>query len=269
MQLGATVRVRQDGSLGSLGVWIWIDGVKAGKLSLRNDVVVPTAAGAHEIQARWSSGLRLLSSGEKNSEILDFTVNPREQIRFDCRSESVDSSKRLVLSPRPFTPVQGSAPPLTLPPDARVLGTWEAGEYAEPLGNEIHQIDNRASSATVAHGLRVSREWTRTLTVGANQATTRHGEAGLNFLWLSAKASIEAELQHTYSLAIGATHLFEQTLTVNLRAHEAVRVIVTWSRTWRCGQAQILMPDGSVHMVPFQVVSGVSFNPRIENIAGP
>ncbi|MFD3998374.1 hypothetical protein [Streptomyces sp. NPDC058583] len=136
----------------------------------------------------------------------------------------------------------------------------------ELLGEDVRLIDNRASPAPVTRSLKASREWTRTLTLGEDRSETLGGNVSANLLWLSAKGSIEAELQRTLSLAIGSTHLFEEEIGVTVPERTAVRIVLGWKRIWQCGEARVLLPDRSVHIVPYQVVVSVTFDQKIQDV---
>ncbi|MFB8273632.1 hypothetical protein ACFC96_44680 [Streptomyces sp. NPDC055955] len=137
--------------------------------------------------------------------------------------------------------------------------------FDEALGEDVRTIDNHSSPAPVTRTLKASREWTRTLTVAQDERRTVTGEAGASLLWLSAKASIEQELQRSLSLAIGVTHLFEEEITVTVPEYTSVRVILAWKQVWQRGHARLLLPDGAIHDVPYQVVVSATFDQRIES----
>ncbi len=137
----------------------------------------------------------------------------------------------------------------------------------ESLGEDVRLIDNRASPAPVTRTLKASREWTRTLTLGGSHSQTVHGDVTASLLWLSAKGSIEAELQSTLSLAIGSTHLFEEEISVTVPERAAVRIVLSWKRIWQCGEARVLLSDGSVHIVAYQVVVSVTFDQKMQDVA--
>lgn len=142
----------------------------------------------------------------------------------------------------------------------------ETTRIEEWLGEDVRLIDNRSSPAPVTRSLKASREWTRTLTVGENNSQTLGGDVGVNLLWLSAKGSIEAELQRSLSLAIGSNHLFEEEISVTVPERTAVRIQLGWKRIWQCGNAHTLLPDNSMHIVPYRVVVSVTFDQKILDV---
>jgi len=87
-----------------------------------------------------------------------------------------------------------------------------------------------------------------------------------DLLWLSAKGSIEAELQRTLTHSIGSTHLFEEEISVTVPERAAVRIVLGWKRIWQCGEARVLLPEGSVHIVPYRVVVSVTFDQKIQDV---
>ncbi|MFE3875223.1 hypothetical protein ACFXPX_12595 [Kitasatospora sp. NPDC059146] len=164
---------------------------------------------------------------------------------------------------------QGDAPAVS---ELRVLEVYQTSRFEEALGQDVRIIDNHSGPAPVTRTFKASREWTRTLSVAEQGRRAATGEAGVNLLWLSTKTGIEQELQRNLSLAIGATHLFEEEITVTVPERTAVQVVLAWKRIWQQGHARIVLPDGSNHDVPYQVVVSVTFDQRIETTnpqAGP
>jgi hypothetical protein len=256
------VRRHQDSVVQIQWYQVWIDGTQMGELhGWRREVVLPVAPGTHHIQVRcppWTA---------RNSETLSFHAQPGEQVCFNLRMITGTFRGTIDLSRRNDAPSDSVMPPASQFPDARVLGIRETLRFEEPLGEDVRLIDNRTSPAPVTRSLRASREWTRTLTVGADWSRTWNGEAGANLLWLSAKGSIEAELQRTFSVAIGTTHVFEEEISVSVPERTSVRVILRWKRIWQCGEAHVLLPDASAHVVPYQVVVNVTFDQSIGDYA--
>ncbi|MEV6735239.1 hypothetical protein [Streptomyces sp. NPDC051364] len=240
---------------------MWIDDVRVALLRYGRQVTVPVPSGPHRVQLRWSPVWARLGV---NSETLHILVEPGEVIRFDC--DIIKGLFRQTILLRrlgdPSTPaLSGSGAA-----DARVLEVTQMMHTEEWLGEDVRLIDNHASPAPVTRSLKASREWARTLTLGDSRSQTLGGHVGANLLWLSAKGSIEAELQRTLSLAIGSTHLFEEEISVTVPERTAVRIVLGWKRIWQCGEARVLLPDRSVHMVPYQVVVSVTFDQKIQDV---
>jgi hypothetical protein len=78
--------------------------------------------------------------------------------------------------------------------------------------------------------------------------------------------SLLGRLQRTLSLAIGSTHLFEEEISVTVPERTAVRIVLGWKRIWQRGDARVLLPNRSIHIVPYQVVVSVTFDQKIQEI---
>ncbi|MGO4460560.1 hypothetical protein AB4039_25240 [Streptomyces sp. M-16] len=239
---------------------MWIDDVQVGLLRNGRETIVPVPSGPHRVQLRWASWAIL----GIDSEALQILVQPGEVIRFDCElpTGGLRQEIRLRRLGDPTTPAHSGSEAA----DARVLEVTQMMRTEEWLGEDVRLIDNRASPAPVTRSLKASREWTRTLTLGESRSQTLGGHVGANLLWLSAKGSIEAELQRTLSLAIGSTHLFEEEISVTVPERTAVRIVLGWKRIWQCGEARVLLPDRTLHTVPYQVVVSVTFDQKIQDV---
>ncbi|MFJ4674038.1 hypothetical protein [Kitasatospora purpeofusca] len=230
-----------------------------------SEIIIPIPAGRHVLQLRWASLLASLGwAGD--SEPMDILISPGEVLHFDCKSIDVSNNPRIKLYPR-----GGLAPDMPPGPagaEARVLEIAQLERVEEPLGDDVRLIDNGGSPAPVTRTLKASREWTRTLALGENSTLRSTGELGANLLWLSAKGSIEAELQRTSALEIGSTHLFEEEISVTVPAHTVVQIVLGWKRIWQAGEARVLLPGGSVQIVPYRVVVNVTFDQKIQGVTG-
>ncbi|WP_160311183.1 hypothetical protein [Streptacidiphilus anmyonensis] len=242
--------------------FVWIDDVQVARLRHGTEATIPVPLGDHHIQLRYAPLIDRLNFGDKPSEILRFHVEPHQVIRFESQYKAGGILlQRLDDPPAPPPSVSGAG-------DARVLGVTETKRIEEWLGEDVRLIDNSASPAPVTRSLKASREWTRTLTLGASHSQTVSGEVNANLLWLSAKGSIEAELQRTLTHSIGSTHLFEEEISVTVPERAAVRIVLGWKRIWQCGEARVLLPEGSVHIVPYRVVVSVTFDQKIQDVTG-
>jgi hypothetical protein len=263
---GGTLHISRDGrdDYPLYKFRVYIDDVQVATLRARRVVDIPVPPGTHRVQLRVAPQLSLL--GVRNSETLPVLVEPHQVVRFRGEYIMEKSSWPKVTLQRlesledpPTSSETGAA-------DTRVMEVTETRRIEESLGEDVRLIDNRASPAPVTRTLKASREWTRTLTLGGSHRQTVHGDVTASLLWLSAKGSIEAELQRTLSLAIGSTHLFEEEISVTVPERAAVRIVLSWKRIWQRGEARVLLPDGSVHIVPYQVVVSVTFDQKMQDV---
>lgn len=209
---------------------VWIDGVRVGKIPMSGQgVVFPVTPGAHNIQVRMPGLTEALDLAPwiSRSAIVGFHASSGEHISFGCAVDPptpTDRRQRRQLGPRRFVLTQQRSEQVASEP--RILEMQQTTRFDEALGEDVRIIDNQSSPAPVTRTLKASREWTRTLTVAQDEHRAATSEAGANLLWLSAKASIEQELQRSLSLAIGVTHLFEEQITVTVPEYTSVRVVL-------------------------------------------
>ncbi len=231
---------------------VWIDDIRVDRLRSGREAVIMVPPGTHKVQLRWAP---LWSSlGAKNSETIFFLAESGRAVHFNCTNVLEPFHDKIVLRLLGDPPVP-----------VRILGVTDTTRVGEPLGEDVREMNNRDSPAPVTRSFKVSHTWTQTLTLGENHRWTRHNDGSVNLPWISAKASIEAELQRTLSVAIGSTHQFEEEVSVPVPEHTAVRIVLTWKRIWQRGNAHVLFPDGSVHIVPYQVVVSETFDQKIQD----
>jgi hypothetical protein len=244
---------------------VWIDGVQAGRLLNGAEVLAPVSPGAHRIQVRWAPPVwNLLIASQ--SKTLEFLVEPGQVVHFSCDLVLKRFEGRILLRRVTDPPVSAPSDPGIV--DTRIVGVTETTRIEEWLGEDVRLINNRAGPAPVTRSLKASREWTRTLTLDESRRQTLGRDVEAHLLWLSAKGGIETELQRTLSLAIGSTHLFEEEFSVTIPERTAVRIVLGWKRIWQCGDARVLLPDRSMHIVPYRVVVSVTFDQKIQEITG-
>jgi hypothetical protein len=148
---------------------------------------------------------------------------------------------------------------LALAPVAHVE-VIETGQYEEPIGEEVRVIDNRQSAAGVVRNIKVSREWTRTVSIAAERATVNGASLAVGPAWLNVKGSVEQQLHHTYSAEEQSTHVFAEELTLTVPESSRVRLVLAWKRIWQRGIVKVAQDDGTIYQVPYQVVVNVTFD---------
>jgi hypothetical protein len=160
---------------------------------------------------------------------------------------------------QPYQQQQWGPPPPPMPEPTRVE-IVETTQFEEPLGEEVRVIDNRQSGTGVMRNVKASREWVRTVNIGAEQVRTLGGELGIKAAWLTAKGHVEQELHRTYSTEHQTTQIFAEEVQITVPARTSVRLVLRWKRIWQKGFVRLVQADGSVVEVPFQVVVNVTFD---------
>jgi hypothetical protein len=200
-----------------------------------------------------------------HSETLEFLVEPGQAAHLDCDLVGARIA-RILLRHSTGLPASTLSGPGSA--GARIVGVTETTRIEEWLGEDVRLIDNRASPASVTRSLKASREWTRTLALDESRSRTLEVEGDVHLLWLSAKGSIEAELQRTRSETFGSTHVFEEEISITVPERTAVRIALGWKRIWQCGEARVLLPNRSMHIVPYREAVSVTFDQKVQEITG-
>ncbi|WBB63628.1 hypothetical protein O7599_14365 [Streptomyces sp. WMMC500] len=259
---GGTVRIRRErrGFWAALDAFtVWIDDVRVDRLHFGGEVIAPVSPGAHRVQVRWASAWAGYF-GARESETVDFLVEPGQVIRFDCGSTTGAFHSAIQL--RRLSPQPLPAPP---PPSPQVFGMTETTRREERLGEDPPLlIDNSDSSSPLTRTFKASREWTQTLTWDESRSKTLGIEMDWN-LWIVVKAAIEAHLERHFSIEIGSRHLFEEEFSVTVKERTAMRIVLRWKRIWQCTETHVLLPDRSVYRVPFRFVVNETFDQRSED----
>jgi len=135
----------------------------------------------------------------------------------------------------------------------------ETSRSEEDLGSEVRIIENPSRSTTVTRVIRVSRDWTRSWTIGQDWTGKAHlgakGKVGV----AEVEASVEAEIKRSYSLTETLREEYVDDITLLIPAESRVKLILNWKRLWQHGE--VTLRDSSPPIrVPFSVAVGVTFD---------
>ena len=142
---------------------------------------------------------------------------------------------------------------------ARILDVTETHRSEEPIGTETRRIDNLAGTARLTRTMRVTREWTRTVSLdhNASSGTTTGAQVGPD--WLALQTSVEQSLSQTYSVSTGRREEFVEEIGVEVEPGTAVTVVLAWKRLWQHGVVRVLSRESPVE-VSFRLAVGITFD---------
>ena len=94
------------------------------------------------------------------------------------------------------SPTQSGAPLTT-----QVLGVTETHRSEEPIGAETRRIDNTAGASRLTRTMRVTREWSRTVSLDLNASHGVSVGAQIGPNWLELRTNVEQTLSRTYTVS--------------------------------------------------------------------
>jgi hypothetical protein len=144
-------------------------------------------------------------------------------------------------------------------PAAQILGVTETHRSEEPIGTETRRINNTSGVGRLTRTIRVTKEWTRMVSLDLHTGHSISGSAQIGPNWLALKTNIEQGLEHTYAISATRREEFAEELGVEIEPGADVTVILTWKRIWQHGLVHVLT-RGYQSNVPFRMAIGVTFD---------
>lgn len=143
----------------------------------------------------------------------------------------------------------------------RSIKISETVRSEEPLGEDQRVIDNLNSSIQVSREFTVSKEWSKSYTLGYEQTNTSRGEIGFNLLnQVNFKLSIEEALKAQYGISEQATRTYSEKVSLEVPARTKIHVLFKWKRIWQHGFISFRSTEGQIIQIPFQIVVGLTFD---------
>lgn len=144
----------------------------------------------------------------------------------------------------------------------QVLEVAETHRSEELIGTDRHRIDNTSGVGRVTRTMRVTKEWSRmvSLDLHASDGVSTRAQIGPN--WLALKGSIEQNLEHTYAVSVNRREEFAEEIGVEIEPGADVTVILTWKRIWQHGVAHVLAQGRQVN-VPYRMAVGITIDQSI------
>ena len=233
---------------------IEVDGREVGRVRNGQNLVTHVESGRRNLRARmWPNKF-----GAYRSMLLELTLAPGEDVRLEPRiSKSAWASEVSLarIDGGVTVPPTQSAAPLA----AQVLDVTEIHRSEEPIGTETRRIDNTAGASRLTRTMRVTREWSRTvsLDLNASHGTSVGEQIGPN--WLELRTNVEQTLSRTYTASAGRREEFAEEIGVEVEPGTALTIVLAWKQLWQHGRVRVLSQGRQVD-VPFRVAVGITFD---------
>jgi hypothetical protein len=267
---------------GSLLPWaVLVDGQKVGTLANGRSLAVHTAPGHHTVVVSQPT----LPRSPGRSEPFAFDAETGGRTELVTRASTIGRPKvwRQGLPPSrsglshvvgraaSWRPKERPSKTLASPPAAARPATpvnpattytiLEGDRYAVPLGDETRTVDNSRSASSTMRVVRLTREWARSCVVGAEQATTVHGSAGLAVHVLALKAEALRTLSKKYSTTTEERETFAEEVTLNVASHTKSEIVFSWKEIRQKGVVRVA-GEGFEAQIPYEAVVGLTFDQR-------
>lgn len=225
---------------------IEVDGREVGRVGNGKDLVTYVESGRRNLRARQLGVI---------SDLLELVLAPGEDAQLETRYETTNWG----FTPRVILVRTDAHATVSTEQVAQVLGATEMHRSDEPIGTENLRIDNTSSVARLTRTMRITREWSRTvsLDLGSNHgssADTRVGPA-----WLALRTTIEQSLSRTYAISENRREEFAEEFSIEVEPGAAVTIVLHWKRLWQHGVVHVLFHGRQVE-VPFRVAVGITFD---------
>src|SRR5690349_1028923 len=146
----------------------------------------------------------------------------------------------------------------------RVIDLRETGRIERPLGTDVRNIDNSASSVPVTRTIKASKSWRQTCQVEVERSRTT--EIGLD---LSAphvatlKSGATSAVRDKYAVSEETMQTFEEEISLTVERGSFVQLFIDWKAIVQTGEVAFEDAAGRVFRVAFGVEVGVTFDQRL------
>jgi hypothetical protein len=174
------------------------------------------------------------------------------------------SSSPSVIPWNPWTPVSPAQTVLPAVP-TKFLGIVESKQVYVDDDVEPRYVDNLKSGVPFKRTIRVSRRWTQTTNIQRALAREvgKSQSVGLSKIFTAELTqNLQQILRSTYSISSQVEHVLEDTFEVEVPPRKRMHILLHWRRKVQTGQMRILLSDGRVIEVPYQVVVGLMVDPE-------
>ena len=113
---------------------------------------------------------------------------------------------------------------------------------------------------------KVSREWTRTVSIADEKIDVQANGIAAGPSWFNIRSSVERHLQRTYSSEKQTKQQFAEEITVTVPERTDVHLVLNWKRIWQRGTVRVIHADGAVYTVPYQAIVNITFDQYQEDV---
>ncbi|MBG6133973.1 hypothetical protein [Longispora fulva] len=241
---------------------VMVNGGRVVNIKNGEQVAFPIEPGEHEVQIKVYGDIAPLSSSPK----ITISVRPGQDVELACwvftRREWLVNRLKFALQQETWRSPTSTGPSgeelaLTAGSLVEIL---EGSRTEEDLGEEARIVDNSGSDSGVTRSVKVSREWTRTVTVAHDQATARGSALTIGPGWANLKIQVDQTLRHTYGIGSSVRELTEEEIILVVPPRRTVRLLLRWKRVWQHGLVRVSNSGGGSVEVPFRALVGVTFD---------
>jgi hypothetical protein len=233
-----------------------VDNQIIGEVSNDDTLIVDVEPGRRVLRIFWNRGAssRPVTANCRPGHTYDFTCAPRPTgwkhiVALDQVASASDA-------PLPMQRPSAAVAPANLDAANQVI---EHQPVEESLSEEIRIIDNSRSAAAMSRTLKISREWSRTLTIGFEEVRSRGGELSAGPAWMNVKGNVERTLHSTYSADINSRQQLEEEISLTVPPWTIVQLTLRWKRLWQHGVV-LVVSSGQATDIAYRVVAGITFD---------
>jgi hypothetical protein len=237
---------------------IEIDGREMGKLRNGKNIKLITTPGPHKLQIRARLG--------GHSPVVAINLAEGEEAEFTCcgtmpgslAKEYIELRQEKWRRPAPVGSEKTVRPKAPMP--ARVLEFVETRRSEEPTGEENRTIDNLRGNSEVTRVIRVSRDWSRSVSIVDSKAREKGGGFSAGPQWATLRAEIKNTLQKNYTVSSDIRETHAEEITLQVPAGSCVQLSLRWKRIVQHGFVRVQDESGNVVEIPFKVGIAVTFD---------
>jgi hypothetical protein len=158
----------------------------------------------------------------------------------------------------------------------------ETGRYEVPVATEIRAIDNSRGISPLVRTFRMSREWTKSFTLGSEQSITATGTAALGLKLAELRMQAERRIVQQYSAVGQEQRTFEDSVTITVAPRTRSEITFVWKEIRQRGYVEQVAktaaknaqacqarkgadwrrPQVQLSRLPFELVLGLTYDPR-------
>lgn len=139
----------------------------------------------------------------------------------------------------------------------------ETDRYEFPVGDEVRTIDNSQGTSPIVRTFRLSREWTKSYTLGSEQSITVTKSVGYTSKLGEIRQQAGRTITQHYSTSGEERRAFEDTVTVTVAPRTCSEIAFAWKEIRQRGYVEQTGAATSItSRVPFELVLGLTYDPR-------
>jgi len=239
---GLIVIQRERRFVGSAMTWkIMVDGKAEAEIHNGQTISIEVGVGEHLVYLRAATAM----NPGPNSNRLKLRIDAGHEIRLTC-----------IARPSPLRPKLQVG-------DAISGVVVETDRYEFPVGDEVRTIDNSQGTSPIVRTFRLSREWSKSYTLGSDQSITVTTSVGYTPKLAEIRMQAGRTIGQHYSTSSEERRAFEDTVTVTVAPRTRSEITFAWKEIRQRGYVE--QTEGATSItsrVPFELVLGLTYDPR-------